>query len=61
MVSLLVALVMGSMTLRMRGIFFALATVAVAWCDQLARHYVDLTGGDNGLALKFLGESLWAT
>ena len=61
MVSLLVALVMGSMTLRMRGIFFALATVAVSLaCDQLARHYVDLTGGDNGLALKFLGDSLWA-
>ena len=49
------------MTLRMRGVFFALATVAVSLaCDQLARHYVDLTGGDNGLALTFLGTSLWA-
>jgi len=57
----LVALVMGGMTLRMRGVFFALATVAVSLaCDQLARHYVDLTGGDNGLALKFQGNSLWA-
>jgi branched-chain amino acid transport system permease protein len=59
--SLGVALVMGSMTLRMRGVFFALATVAVSLAfDQLARHYVDLTGGDNGLALRFLGTSLWA-
>ena len=61
LVSLAVALVMGSMTLRMRGVFFALATVAVSLAfDQLARHYVDLTGGDNGLALNFLGNSLWA-
>ena len=61
LVSLAVALVMGRMTLRMRGVFFALATVAVSLAfDQLARHYVDLTGGDNGLALNFLGNSLWA-
>jgi branched-chain amino acid transport system permease protein len=61
LVALAVALVMGGMTLRMRGIFFALATVAVSLAfDQLARHYVDLTGGDNGLALKFMGDSLWA-
>jgi branched-chain amino acid transport system permease protein len=58
--SLAIALVMGAMTLRMRGVFFALATIAVSLAlDQLARHYVDLTGGDNGLALKFLGNSLW--
>ncbi|HET6183146.1 MAG TPA: branched-chain amino acid ABC transporter permease [Acetobacteraceae bacterium] len=61
LVSLAVALVMGAMTLRMRGIFFALATVAVSLAfDQLAHHYVDLTGGDNGLALRFVGTSLWA-
>lgn len=60
-VALGVALVMGGMTLRMRGIFFALATVAVSLAfDQLAHHYVDLTGGDNGLALRFQGTSLWA-
>lgn len=60
MLSLLIALLMGAMTLRMRGVFFALATIAVSLAlDQLARHYVDLTGGDNGLALKFLGNSLW--
>jgi len=60
-VSLGVALVMGGMTLRVRGIFFALATVAVSLAfDQLARHFVGLTGGDNGLALRFVGDSLWA-
>ena len=60
-VATLVALVMGAMTLRMRGVFFALATVAVSLaCDQLARHYVALTGGDSGLALSFVGTSLWA-
>ena len=53
--------VMGSMTLRMRGVFFALATVAVSLAlVQLSRHYVDLTGGADGLALKFIGNSLWA-
>jgi branched-chain amino acid transport system permease protein len=60
-VATLVALAMGAMTLRMRGVFFALATVAVSLaCDQLARHYVALTGGDSGLALNFVGTSLWA-
>jgi branched-chain amino acid transport system permease protein len=60
LLSVAVALVMGAMTLRMRGVFFALATIAVSLAlDQLARHYVDLTGGDNGLALRFLGNSLW--
>jgi branched-chain amino acid transport system permease protein len=61
LVSMLVALVMGVMTLRMRGIFFALATVAVSLAfDELAKGYVGLTGGDNGLALKFLGNAAWA-
>ena len=49
--SLAVAFVMGSMTLRMRGVFFALATVAVSLAlVQLSRHFVDLTGGADGLA-----------
>jgi branched-chain amino acid transport system permease protein len=61
LLSLAVALGMGSMTLRMRGVFFALATVAVSLAMvQLARHFVDLTGGADGLALKFIGNSLWA-
>ena len=55
------ALVMGSMTLRMRGVFFALATVAMSLAMvQLTRHFVDLTGGSDGLALKFNGNSWWA-
>ncbi len=59
--SLLVALVMGSMTLRMRGVFFALATVAASLAMvQISRHFVDLTGGADGLALKFFGNSWWA-
>ena len=59
--SLLVALVMGAMTLRMRGVFFALATVAVSLAMvQISRHFVDLTGGADGLALKFFGNSWWA-
>ena len=42
------------MTLRMRGVFFALATVAVSLAMvQISRHFVDLTGGADGLALKF--------
>jgi branched-chain amino acid transport system permease protein len=61
LLSLAVAFVMGVMTLRMRGVFFALATVAVSLAlVQLSRHFVDLTGGADGLALKFVGNSLWA-
>jgi branched-chain amino acid transport system permease protein len=61
LLSLVVALVMGGMTLRMRGVFFALATVAVSLAlVQIALHFVDLTGGGDGLALKFFGNSLWA-
>jgi branched-chain amino acid transport system permease protein len=61
LLSLAVAFVMGGMTLRMRGVFFALATVAVSLAlVQLSRHFVDLTGGADGLALKFVGNSLWA-
>lgn len=59
--SMVFALVMGAMTLRMRGVFFALATVAMSLAlVQLSRHFVDLTGGADGLALKFYGDSLWA-
>jgi branched-chain amino acid transport system permease protein len=61
LVCIVVALVMGVMTLRMRGLFFALATVAISLAfDEVAKSYVGLTGGDNGLALKFFGNSLWA-
>jgi branched-chain amino acid transport system permease protein len=61
LISLAVALLMGSMTLRMRGVFFALATVSVSLAlVQIALHFVDLTGGGDGLALRFFGNSLWA-
>ena len=59
--AIVVAAAMGAMTLRIRGVFFALATVAVSLAlVQLARYFVDLTGGSDGLALKFIGNSLWA-
>jgi branched-chain amino acid transport system permease protein len=55
-----VALVMGGATFRLRGVYFALATVAISLgFEKLARHYVALTGGDSGLAVTFLGDSLW--
>lgn len=60
-IAMVFALVMGAMTLRMRGVFFALATVAMSLAlVQVTRHFVDLTGGSDGLALKFNGDSLWA-
>jgi branched-chain amino acid transport system permease protein len=56
-----VAAAMGALTLRVRGVFFALATVSISLAlVQLSRHFVDLTGGADGLALKFFGNSLWA-
>jgi branched-chain amino acid transport system permease protein len=61
LLSMVFALAMGTMTLRMRGVFFALATVAVSLAMvQIARQFVDLTGGADGLALRFYGDSLWA-
>ncbi|HEY1384240.1 MAG TPA: branched-chain amino acid ABC transporter permease [Dongiaceae bacterium] len=61
LLSMVFALAMGTMTLRMRGVFFALATVAVSLAMvQIARQYVDLTGGADGLALRFFGDSWWA-
>ncbi|MDB5409706.1 MAG: hypothetical protein JWL84_4618 [Rhodospirillales bacterium] len=55
-----VAAAMGALTLRVRGVFFALATVSVSLAlVQLSRHFVDLTGGADGLSLKFIGNSLW--
>jgi branched-chain amino acid transport system permease protein len=60
-ISMVFALVMGAMTLRMRGVFFALATVAMSLAmAQISRHFVDLTGGSDGLALRFNGNSWWA-
>ena len=60
-VATLVAAAMGALTLRVRGVFFALATVAVSLAlVNITRHFVDLTGGSDGLSLQFIGNSLWA-
>jgi branched-chain amino acid transport system permease protein len=59
-VAAVVALAMGGATFRLRGVYFALATVAISLgFEKLARHFVELTGGDSGLAVTFLGDSLW--
>jgi branched-chain amino acid transport system permease protein len=55
-----VAAVIGAITFRLRGVYFALATVVISLAfEKLARFDVDLTGGDSGLAVRFLGDSLW--
>jgi len=59
--SVAVAGLMGGATFRLRGVYFALATVAISLClEKLARHFIDITGGDAGLAVRFIGDSLWA-
>jgi branched-chain amino acid transport system permease protein len=60
-VALAVAGLMGAATFRLRGVYFALATVVISLgCEKLARHFIDFTGGDAGLAVRFMGDSLWA-
>ena len=52
-VSLALALVVGLFSLRVRAIFFAMITLAVASAFQtLASQLSDLTGGDDGLNFK---------
>jgi branched-chain amino acid transport system permease protein len=56
-----VAFVMGAATFRLRGIYFALATIAVSLGFlEVTQYYSDFTGGDSGMAVRFLGESWWA-
>ncbi len=56
----LVAVAIGGITFRLRGVYFALATVVISLAfEKLARFFVDLTGGDAGFALQFLGDSWW--
>ncbi len=51
-------LIVGVVTGHLRGIYFALATVVVSLgFEKLARYFVDLTGGDTGLAVKFMGDA----
>ena len=59
--AILAALVIGAATFRLRGVYFALATIAVSLgFEQYAHYQIDLTGGDAGMAVRFLGDSLWA-
>lgn len=56
-----IAGLMGAATFRLRGVYFALATVAISLClEKLARHFIGITGGDAGLAVRFMGNALWA-
>lgn len=53
-----VAFVIGLVTFHLRGIYFALATVVISLAiEKLARFYVELTGGDSGLAILFRGDA----
>ena len=59
--ALIAAFVMGAATFRLRGVYFALATIAVSLgFEEYARYEIDFTGGDAGMAVRFLGDSLWA-
>ena len=51
----LIALVIGAIAIRTRGIYFAMVTLALAQCVYyLFYQAVDLTGGENGLRLPSL-------
>jgi len=54
------ALIIGLATLRSRGVYFALATVAISLgFEKVARFLSELTGGDAGLAVNFRGSAPW--
>ena len=51
-----VAFIIGIIAFRLRGIYFALATVVISLAfEKLTRYYAALTGGDTGLAIHFRG------
>jgi branched-chain amino acid transport system permease protein len=51
-----VALIVGAITFRLRGIYFALATVVISLgFEKVTRYYAAFTGGDTGLAIQFRG------
>ena len=57
-VAMVVALLFGWVTLRLRGIFFALASFAITLTFlALAAHFDDFTGGHVGLTLPIYGAS----
>ncbi len=56
-VAALVAVGIGYIVFRFRGVFFAMATIAFAEIFRaLLLHFRSLTQGDNGLALPFVGD-----
>ena len=57
-VSIVLALIIGLATFRSRGVYFALATVAISLgFEKVARFLTELTGGDAGLAVLLHGGS----
>jgi branched-chain amino acid transport system permease protein len=59
--SALLALLIGLATFRSRGVYFALATVAISLgFEKVARFLTAYTGGDAGLAVNFRGTAPWA-
>lgn len=51
-----VAFIIGIITFRLRGIYFALATVVISLgFEKVTRYYAAFTGGDTGLAIHFKG------
>ena len=55
-IAAVVALLVGAVTFRLRGIYFALATVVISLAfEKITRYYALVTGGDTGLAIDFRG------
>jgi branched-chain amino acid transport system permease protein len=55
--AVVVALLLGAVTLRLRGIYFSLATFALTLVFAiLTGHYEQFTGGEVGLTLPLLGD-----
>ena len=55
-IAAIVALLVGAVTFRLRGIYFALATVVISLgFEKITRYYSVVTGGDTGLAIDFRG------
>ena len=60
-ISVVLSLFIGLATFRSRGVYFALATVAISLgFEKVGRYLTDITGGDAGLAVNFRGTAPWA-
>src|SRR5262249_55454566 len=61
LLAIALSLVIGFITLRSRGVYFALATIVISLgFEKVARFFVGITGGDAGLAVRYLGNAPWA-